>query len=152
MSIKEEVEILRNIPLFAKLEPAKLKLLAFTSQRLTFDAGHALFQQGDPGDAAYIVLDGEADVLINTSQGPVRVARVGRHAIIGEVAILCEVPRTATVVAHSQLTTLRIDKDLFFRLVNEFPQIAVEIMRELAHRLEKTNEQLRVAVTRAGQA
>jgi CRP-like cAMP-binding protein len=152
MSIKEEVEILRNIPLFAKLEPAKLKLLAFTSQRLTFDAGHALFQQGDPGDAAYIVLDGEADVLINTSQGPVRVARVGRHAIIGEVAILCEVPRTATVIAHSQLTTLRIDKDLFFRLVNEFPQIAVEIMRELAHRLEKTNEQLRVAVTRAGQA
>lgn len=152
MSIKEEVEILRNIPLFAKLEPAKLKLLAFTSQRLTFEAGHPLFQQGDPGDAAYIVLDGEADVMINTTQGPVRVARVGRHAIIGEVAILCEVPRTATVIAHSQLTTLRIDKDLFFRLVNEFPQMAVEIMRELAHRLEKTNEQLRIAVTRAGHA
>ncbi len=152
MSIKEEVEILRNIPLFAKLEPAKLKLLAFTSQRLTFEAGQPLFQQGDPGDAAYIVLDGEAEVMIHTAQGPVRVARVGRHAIIGEVAILCEVPRTATVIASSQLTTLRIDKDLFFRLVNEFPQMAVEIMRELAHRLEKTNEQLRVAVTRAGNA
>ena len=152
MSIKEEVEVLRSIPLFAKLEPAKLKLLAFTSQRLTFDAGHALFQQGDPGDAAYIVLDGQADVMINTEQGPVRVAQIGRHAIIGEVAILCEVPRTATVIASSQLTTLRIDKDLFFRLVNEFPQMAVEIMRELAHRLEKTNEQLRVAMTRAGSA
>ena len=152
MSIKEEVEVLRSIPLFAKLEPAKLKLLAFTSQRLTFEAGHPLFEQGDPGDAAYIVLEGEADVMIHTAQGPVRVAQVGRHAIIGEVAILCEVPRTATVIARSQLVTLRIDKDLFFRLVNEFPQMAVEIMRELARRLEKTNEQLRVAVTRAGNA
>lgn len=152
MSIKEEVEVLKTIPLFAKLEPAKLKLLAFTSQRLTFDAGHALFQQGDPGDAAYIVIDGEADVLINSPQGPVKVATVGRHAIIGEIAILCDVPRTATVTAKSQLTTLRIDKDLFYRLINEFPQMAVEIMRELARRLDKTNEQLRAAVTRAGAA
>src|SRR5690606_29774408 len=67
-------------------------------------------------------------------------------------AILCEVPRTATVTAKSPLTTLRIDKDLFFRLINEFPQMAVEIMRELARRLEHTNEQLRAAVTRAGAA
>src|ERR1051325_7980837 len=47
---EEEAEVLRNIPLFAKREPAKLKLLAFTSERLTFDAGQQLFQQGDPGD------------------------------------------------------------------------------------------------------
>jgi CRP/FNR family transcriptional regulator, cyclic AMP receptor protein len=152
MSIKEEVEVLKTIPLFAKLEPAKLKLLAFTSQRLTFDPGQPLFSQGDPGDAAYIVIDGEAEVSINTAQGPVKVATVGRHAIIGEVAILCDVPRTATVTAKSPLTTLRIDKDLFFRLINEFPLMAVEIMRELARRLEKTNEQLRAAVTRAGAA
>jgi CRP-like cAMP-binding protein len=152
MSIKEEVEVLRAVPLFSKMEPAKLKLLAFTSQRLTFEAGQPLFAQGDPGDAAYIVLEGEAEVSINTPQGPVKVATVGRYAIIGEVAILCDVPRTATVVAKSRLTTLRIDKDLFFRLVNEFPLMAVEIMRELARRLEKTNEQLRAAVTRAGAA
>lgn len=152
MSIKEEVEVLRGIPLFAKLEPAKLKLLAFTSQRLTFEAGHALFHQGDVGDAAYIVLQGDAEVLIDTPQGPVRVAQIGAHAIIGEVAILCDVPRTATVVARTKLVTLRIDKETFFRLVTEFPQMAVEIMRELAHRLERTNEQLRLAVSRAGAA
>jgi CRP-like cAMP-binding protein len=152
MSIKEEVEVLRAIPLFSKMEPAKIKLLAFTSQRLTFEAGQALFSQGDPGDAAYIVLEGEADVSINAPQGPVKVATVGRHAIIGEVAILCDVPRTATVVAKSRLTTLRIDKDLFFRLVNEFPQMAVEIMRELAQRLEKTTSQLREAMSRAARA
>ncbi len=150
MSIKEEVEVLRNIPLFAKLEPAKLKLLAFTSERLSYEAGQPLFQQGDPGDAAYIVMDGAADVMINTPKGPVKVATLGRNAIIGEIAILCDVPRTATVLANQPTVTLKINKDTFFRLVNEFPQIAVEIMRELARRLEKTNEQLRQAVAKTG--
>lgn len=148
MSMKEEVEVLRNIPLFAKLEPAKLKLLAFTSERLTFDPGQPLFQQGDAGDAAYIVMDGAADVLIETPKGPVKVANLGRNAIVGEIAILCDVPRTATVIAQEKTVTLKINKDTFFRLVNEFPQMAVEIMRELARRLEKTNEQLRETVAK----
>jgi CRP-like cAMP-binding protein len=52
------------------------------------------------------------------------------------------VPRTATIQATSQLETLKISKDLFFRLVKEFPTMAVEIMRELARRLEQTNVQL----------
>jgi CRP-like cAMP-binding protein len=146
MSLQEEVEILRNIPLFAKLEPAKLKLLAFTSQRLSYEPGQPLFSQGEPGDSAYIVIDGQADVAIDSTAGRIIVATIGRHAIIGEIAILCEVPRTATVIARTKLQTLRIDKDTFFRLITEFPQMAVEIMRELARRLEQTNQQLRAAV------
>jgi CRP-like cAMP-binding protein len=146
MSLKEEVEILRNIPLFSKIEPGKLKLLAFTSQRLSFETGQILFRQGEPGDSAYIVIEGEAEVMIDSSGGRFVVATVGKNAIIGEIAILCEVPRTATVIAKHKLETLRIDKDTFFRLINEFPQMAVEIMRELARRLEQTNQQLRAAV------
>ncbi len=148
MSIKEEVDILRNIPLFAKLEPAKLKLLAFTSERLAFAPGQPLFNQGDAGDAAYVIIDGEADVLVDTSAGKTRVATLGRNAIVGEIAILCDVPRTATVLAKSPLTVLRIAKDTFFRLVTEFPQMAVEIMRELALRVERMNTQLREAMSR----
>ena len=149
MSLQEEVEILRRIPLFARMEPARLKLLAFTSQRLSFEAGQALFHQGEPGDSAYILIEGEAEVSIDSPGGPIVVATIGRHAIIGEIAILCDVPRTATVNARTPLLTLRIDKETFFRLVNEFPQMAVEIMRELAHRLEKTNQQLRSAAAAA---
>ena len=50
MSLNEEVELLRNIPLFSKIEASKLKLLAFTSERLTFVEGQDLFLQGDEGD------------------------------------------------------------------------------------------------------
>jgi CRP/FNR family transcriptional regulator, cyclic AMP receptor protein len=151
MSLKEEVEILRNIPLFANLEASKLKLLAFTSERLTYHAGQTLFRQGEPGDAAYIILSGDADVVVDTPNGPLTVAKLGRNAVVGEIAILCDVPRTATVNAETEVVTLRISKELFFRLVMEFPQIAIEIMRVLANRLERTTVQLREALTKAGE-
>ncbi len=149
MSLNQEVELLRQIPLFCKIEPSKLKLLAFTSERLTYEPGQILFNQGDMGDAAYIVIDGEADVVVETAGGPINVATVGRNDFVGEIAILCDVPRTATVRAKTRLETLRISKDSFFRLVTDFPQMSVEIMRELARRLEKTTSQLREAVSKA---
>ena len=142
MSLNEEVELLRNIPLFCKIEPSKLKLLAFTSDRLTFAEGQDLVVQGDAGDSAYVIMDGTADVIVNTPDGPLKVAQVGKNDIIGEIALLCDVPRTATVRAKGELITLCITKELFFQLVTEFPQMAVELMRELASRLEKTTAQL----------
>ena len=148
MSLQEEVELLRNIPLFCKIEPSKLKLLAFTSERLSYQDDQILFNQGDAGDAAYIIMSGAAAILIDTESGPIEVARLKKGDVVGEIAILCDVPRTATVTAKDSLTTLKVTKDTFFRLVTEFPQIAVEIMRELAGRLERTNTQLREAHSR----
>lgn len=152
MSLNEEVELLRGVPLFAKIEPSKLKLLAFTSERLTFAANQVLFRQGDIGDAAYIIIDGQADVVVETPDGPLTVAQLGKNAFVGEIAILIDVPRTATVKATSKLETLKISKELFFRLVKEFPEMAVEIMRELARRVEAMNVRLADANRKLAQA
>ena len=146
MSLAEEVALLRKIPLFSNVEESKLKLLAFTSERMVFNSGDVLFRQDQMGDAAYIIMEGRADVIVNTPNGPLTVAQVGKNDFVGEIAILCDVPRTATVQAASEMVTLCISKELFFRLVSEFPQMAVEIMRVLAQRLEKTTRQLREAV------
>ncbi|MFN4310385.1 MAG: cyclic nucleotide-binding domain-containing protein [Ferrovibrio sp.] len=143
MSLNEEVELLRRIPLFAKIEASKLKLLAFTSQRLTYKPGDVLFRQGDPGDAAFVIIGGEADVMVDAPAGQLKVAHLKQNDFVGEIAILCDVPRTATVIAATEVTTLRIEKDLFFRLITDFPQIAIEIMRVLAQRLERTTADLR---------
>lgn len=146
MSLQEEVDLLRRIPLFAKVEPPKLKLLAFASERVTFEAGQELFHQGDMPDAAYIIIDGSADVMLDTQRGRVTVATIGRNELVGEIGIICDVPRTATVLAKSRLVTLKVNKDLLLRMITDFPTMAIEIMRVLAHRLEHTNAQLREAV------
>ena len=149
MSIEQEVEILRRIPLFANVEAAKLKLMCFASERITYKSGQSLFEQGDVGDAAFIIIEGAADVIV-THDAPLVVAQVGKDDIVGEIAILVDIPRTATVTATSDLTTLKITKDLFFRMITDFPEMGVEIMRVLAQRLEKTTAQLLQARTRQG--
>ena len=149
MSIQEDVELLRRIPMFTKVEPAKLKLLAFTSERIVYEPGQDLFRQGDMADAAYIIVDGDADVIVDSPKGPLTVARLGKNEIIGDIGILCDVPRTATVRATGKLITLRISKELFFQMVSDFPSFGIEVMRVLAHRLEQTTAQLREAKSRA---
>jgi len=141
VSLAEEVELLKRIPLFANIDTSKLKLLAFTSERVRFPAGQVLCRQGEIGRAAFIIIGGEADVIIDTENGPLTVASVGRNDFVGEIAILCDVPRTATVQARTDVTALVIAKDQFFRMITEFPQMAIEIMRVLALRLERTTKE-----------
>src|SRR6266436_4158444 len=144
MGLNEEVEMLRKIQLFSKVEPAKLKLLAFTSERAVFEAEEVLFHQGDQADAAYIIIGGQLAVDIELPNGGrIRVARPGPDQIVGEIGILGDVPRTATVSAIERTTTLKITKDAFFQMVSDFPSMAVEVMRVLAHRVEDTNSLLR---------
>ena len=148
MSLTKDVEVLRNIPMFATVDPAKLKLLGFTSERLEHISGDELFHQGDYGDAAYIILEGEAHVLVDTPTGVVKVATLGKNDIIGEIAVLCDVPRTATVVAHGNLEILRLSKNGFF-LVTQFPQVGIEVMGVLAAKLHRTTQALTAARAQA---
>jgi CRP-like cAMP-binding protein len=143
MSINQEVELLRRIPLFAKIDPVKLRLLAFASERISYQAGDELFHQGDPADAAYIIMDGNVDVTVDIPSGRLTVAKLGRDEIVGDIGIICDVPRTATVTADDPTVVLRITKELFFQMINDFPAMGVEIMRVLAQRLEHTNAALR---------
>jgi CRP/FNR family cyclic AMP-dependent transcriptional regulator len=145
MSLDQEVDALRKVPLFSNIEPARLKLMAFASERLTYKEGERLFEQGDAGDAAYIILEGSAEVLVKSDGHEIRVATLKNNEIVGEIAILCDVPRTASVAAVEKLVTLKLTKELFLRMAREFPDMALEIMRVLAHRLEQSTGALRRA-------
>src|ERR1700741_3131893 len=117
MNLNEEVEVLKGVPIFSKIEPAKLKLIAFTGERMTFGMGQEVCHQGDSGDALYVILGGVADVLIDTDKGQLRITEMTKNDFFGEIAILCDVPRTATIKAREPLSTLKISKDPFYRLV-----------------------------------
>jgi CRP/FNR family transcriptional regulator, cyclic AMP receptor protein len=147
VSLQQETELLRRVPFFAEIEPAKLKLLAFMSQRVGFDDQKSVVRQCDPADSAYLIIDGEAEVVLEGPAGPIIVATLHANEIFGEIAILCNAPRNATVRAKGRLVALRIGKEPFLRMVREFPSMAVSIMQELAHRLEATNNQLRTATS-----
>lgn len=142
MSLDVETRILRQVRIFRNLDAGCLKLLAFTSELVRFPAGHTLFRRGDMSDAAYVVLEGQAEVFVETAAGTLKVAEFGPNDMMGELGVLAEIPRTASIRTITDLTALRIDKQVFLDLLQQFPSIAIDVMRELALRLERTTGRL----------
>jgi CRP-like cAMP-binding protein len=140
--LSTEVELLRRVPLFAGIDPSKLKLLAYTSDVVTYRPGQILFRKGDAGDAAYVIIAGDAQVSIPADSGDIPIARLHDGDFLGEIAILCDTPRTATITASSELKALRIRKEPFFELLRQFPEMAIEMTRILAERLTRTTAEL----------
>ena len=74
MDVFQEAEMLRRVPFFGGLDSAKLKLLAFTSRALKFAPGEDLMRKGDSADSAYVILEGEVEIMGETSAGEFVVA------------------------------------------------------------------------------
>src|SRR4029077_11564993 len=117
------------------------------SERVGFDDGKLLCRQGAPGDAGYLIIEGQVEIVLEGPAGSLTVATSRSHEIVAEMAILCDAPRNASVRAKGRVVALRISKDPFMRMVREFPAMAVSIMRELAQRLDSTNNQLTRALS-----
>lgn len=145
MSLNKAVEAMQQTPIFMGIDPKRLRLLAFMSESLTYRAGELLFDQGDEGDSAFVVIDGSASVLINIGGEKKEVAVIGSKQIFGEMAVLCDIPRTAAIGAKSDLEVLRIDRDAFLKLLSEFTEVSLQVMRFLAARLEATTKDLGAA-------
>ena len=142
MSLDKEVELLRRYPIFRKIDLSMLKLLCFSCERLSYDKGQVIFDAGDPGDAAYVLIEGQAEVTVPTPSGPLRVNMLGPNDILGEIAVFADVPRTASVTAISRVVALRIAKDQFISVVRQNPDAALELIGILAARLARTTAQL----------
>lgn len=149
MSLEEDASLLAKVELFANVAPRRLKLLALASSRVVFSAGQDLCVEGEEGNEAFILITGEADVKISTPSGMTTIARLKPHDIVGELSILRDMPRNATVTAATDVTTLRIGKREFLNLINEFPEVTVEVMRSLAERLVRTTSELANARAKA---
>lgn len=146
MSLLQECEALRRIPMFAKIDPARLKLLSFTSERVSFAPGEAFIRQGDIGDSAYVILEGEAQVLIDGDQEEIILGVIGANRMVGDVALLHQGRRTATVRALTPLACLKLSRDVFYHLLQESPDFALTILRDLATRLDRSTQQVQQAV------
>jgi hypothetical protein len=108
-----EIALLRSLPLFAELPAPALEGLAAALTPVHLRAGAVLIRQGDPGDAYYAIAAGELDVM----QDGQWLRRCGRGDGVGEIALLRDLPRTATVIARSDATVYELDREPFLTAV-----------------------------------
>jgi CRP-like cAMP-binding protein len=108
-------------------------------EAVSFAAGQSIFKVGDPGDAMYIVTEGEVDIL----DGPILLETAGLGSIVGELALIDDEPRSASAVARTDCRLVAVDRKRFQYMVQETPLFALTVMKVLADRLRKKNVRIR---------
>jgi CRP-like cAMP-binding protein len=125
------VEQLKKIPLFDGVSNADLRRIAESARERRFDAGAAIVSAGEPGHGFYLILDGRLEV----KQGGRIIATLGPGDYFGELALIRETPRSATVVAKDPTTCLALARWDFKGIVVSNPSIAIRLLETVANRI-----------------
>ena len=142
MDLAEETDLLRKIPMFAKMETSRLKLLAFASEIVSFQHGDTVFNSGDSADYAYVIMDGAVDIVTETDSGPVITDTLRQNQLIGELGLLNNNPRNATLIANGDLQAMKITAEMFFRILRENSEVALDVIRMLSDKLTRSHAQV----------
>lgn len=135
--------LVRGSELFGKLGDAALDEVVEALEWLHVDGGETLFRQGDHGDALYLVLSGRLRVVVTRDDGSEGVVReVGRGENVGELAMLTEEPRSATVRAVRDTDLARLSRARFEQLLLRHPQAVMQLLRMLATWVRRSNAPL----------
>ena len=137
MILCDEVKALQSLDLFAGMDPAKLRLLAYTSDRLSFSPGQDLFRQGDPGDTAFVIISGTVEIRKGNEAVFQKAASAGGSDIVGEISMVTDHKRFATVTAVTPVEALRINRDCFMKVLAGCPKSSAQTIRALGDKLAK---------------
>ena len=126
-----KVELLQGVPLFASCSKTELERIASLADELDLADGATLIREGERGREFLVIVDGTVRV---TKRGK-KVRDLGSGDFIGEIALVSDVPRTATVTATSPVRLLVVTDRAFRGLIEEMPSIATKVLQSLGERL-----------------
>ena len=141
---------LAKSPLLAELDPTALMFLVRLGRRHIFKAGEVLMHQGEPSNSIFFLLDGKvrAERTRRTDDQPMRLADLEAGAVVGEMGVMIDIPRSATVTALVPTETLELDAPNFERLAKAYPILHRVIARLLSERLRATESRVTSSLPR----
>ncbi|MEX0948614.1 MAG: cyclic nucleotide-binding domain-containing protein [Acidimicrobiia bacterium] len=143
-SRRELIDLLGEVGIFSRCTRRERATIARHMETATLAAGTTLIEEGEEGDALFVILEGSASVRRNDSE----VAAVGPGAWFGELALLDGEPRSATVVATEPTTVAVLGVRLFRTLLREFPEMTSQVLAGLAFDLRRARDALDEATSR----
>lgn len=130
MSADDIIDILIRLPIFAKLDPGALRLIAFAAETRQLRAGDILFRQGDIADCGYLLLTGT--VTLDGVEGADSNFRTVKEGdLLGEIALLVPTKRPFTAIARQSSSVLRISRAMFLRALEEYPASAERLRKDM---------------------
>ncbi|GAB4581994.1 MAG: hypothetical protein Fur0022_47460 [Anaerolineales bacterium] len=129
---------LKKIPIFAEMPDEDLERLCEIAEEIVLPTGEVLFQEGSPGDMAYVIKEGQLEILKQSGARELLLAVRTTGDVIGEMALLEDFPRTATVRAKSPTTLITIHKDHFNHLLDISPSASRALLNTVLNRWRAT--------------
>jgi CRP/FNR family cyclic AMP-dependent transcriptional regulator len=143
MAHEENKAFLRRVPLFSGLTEAQLETLAAGSARRSYPKGRTIVSEGEPSQSMYILLAGRAKVQRSDSEGKeVILAVLGSGEFIGEMSLIDDAPRSASVVTLEPCEFMGVSKDAFKAMLTQSPEVAMNVMRGLVRRLREADKKI----------
>jgi CRP-like cAMP-binding protein len=136
ISTVEKVLFLKSIDLFRALPSEELAQIAEIAEEQPLAKGDQVFGEGEPGDALYLIVEGE----VKAHKGDKELARMGVRDVFGEISVLDSEPRSAAITAVEDAVLLKIGRDDFRDILAERPEIAMGVMKVLTRRLRETSK------------
>jgi hypothetical protein len=144
IEVMERLLALKQVPLFANLTLDQLEAIHQLAQEVTFLPDEVVMREGDPGSELYILLEGTLDVYLGwETPDPQRISQIRAVDYVGEMAILDDEPRSATIVAVEPARMLSLEGESLKDLILQMPDIAFEIFRVLTRRVRVAERRLR---------
>ncbi len=140
----EEVNFLRNVPIFNELSDQELEKIAALGIRKKYKKGSIILLEEETGAALFVIVSGKVKIVRMDDDGrEVILSILGGSDFFGEMAILDGLTRSASVVATSKSELFMIHRRDFLKLLNDFPMVAIALLRELTNRLRKADAQIK---------
>src|SRR5919199_2105378 len=142
--MQSDMELLDGLPFFELLDERERAHLAAGLRVVSLSAGEVVFEYGDPGDALYVIRDGEVEIYVRDDTGTrilLETARAGD--VFGEIPMLDSGPRTASASVTRDLEALCIDRDVLQRFLEAHPTAALDLLAVLGRRLREGADRLR---------
>ncbi len=141
LSLMDRILFFKRVSLFENLSPADLKQVASIAEEELFSDGDMIAQQGEQGDAMFVIVSGEVSVVIAKDGHNVEAVRRKSGEYVGEMSIINREPRMATLIAAGDVRVLCIDQKSFEGLIRERPAVSLAVIRVLSKRLQEATEQ-----------
>ncbi len=137
MALNDDIALLSLVPLFAGIDEDKLRLIAFGAERRRLNRGQQLFREGAPADCAYAVASGSFTLTRSLVDGSTEtIDTVGRGTLLSELAMISFVERKFTATAEEDSEVIRINRPLFRRMLEEYPEVAVVVETRIRDNLQ----------------
>jgi CRP-like cAMP-binding protein len=142
MALDDDIRILSGVNLFKGFTPEQLRLLAFGAENLKLSAGRELYQEGEAADSAYIVARGRIVLYRDRPDGRIDLEHAGAGVILGELALIAESTRLTAARAEVDTELLRLNRKLFRRILEEFPELAMMLHDRILAMLQAMVERI----------